>query len=98
MARKEEGSKTAKVLYRPVGIASSVISGVIATQLFKQVWKRVSPRHDAEAPKPLESDYRVREIVIAAAAQGAIFATVKALVDRGGARLFQRWSGEWPGK
>jgi hypothetical protein len=36
-------------------------------------------------------------VLIAAAIQGAIFAVVKAAIDRGGARAFQRWTGEWPG-
>ena len=39
----------------------------------------------------------MRDILIAATIQGAIFAAVKAAVDRGGARAFQRWTGEWPG-
>jgi hypothetical protein len=41
--------------------------------------------------------YRMREILVAAAIQGAIFATVKAVINRGGARAFQRLTGEWPG-
>ena len=39
----------------------------------------------------------MREVLIAAAVQGAIFALVKAVIDRGGARAFERWTGEWPG-
>ena len=35
--------------------------------------------------------------LVASAIQGAIFATVKAVVSRGGARAFQRLTGEWPG-
>jgi hypothetical protein len=34
---------------------------------------------------------------MAAAIQGAIFGVVKAAIDRGSARAFQRWTGEWPG-
>src|SRR5665647_1722657 len=29
--------------------------------------------------------------------QGAIYSLVKTLIDRGGARAVQRWTGEWPG-
>jgi hypothetical protein len=32
-----------------------------------------------------------------AALQGAIYAVVKAAIDRSGARAFERWTGEWPG-
>ena len=38
------------------------------------------------------------EILAAAALQGAIFAIVKALVDRSGAEGFRRLTGVWPGK
>ena len=35
-------STSAKILYRPVGIVSSIAGGLIASAIFKQVWKRVS--------------------------------------------------------
>ncbi|WGW11730.1 DUF4235 domain-containing protein [Saxibacter everestensis] len=97
MVREESGSKSAKLLYRPIGLVSSVIAGILAGQVFKQVWKRAAPGNNEDAPKALESEYRVRDVLLAAAIQGAIFGTVKALVDRGGARAFQKWFGEWPG-
>jgi Protein of unknown function (DUF4235) len=98
MPRTEKQSSTsAKVLYRPVGLVSSVIAGVVAGQVFKQVWKHATPGDEGDAPKALESEYDLREVLIAAAVQGAIFALVKALVSRGGAKAFERWSGEWPG-
>ena len=97
MAREKKGTKTARILYRPIGIMSGILGGIIAGQLFKQVWKYGTPGPNADAPDALQSEYRMRNIVAAAALQGAIFATVKALVDRAGARAFQRWTGEWPG-
>lgn len=93
----EKPSKTAKILYRPWGLAASILGGLVASQIFHQVWKRVDPNASDDPPKPLQSEYRLRKIVIAALAQGAIYAVVKALIDRGGARLFQKWTGEWPG-
>ena len=36
-------------------------------------------------------------ILVAAMVQGAIFSLVRALIARGGARAFERWTGEWPG-
>ena len=50
-----------------------------------------------ESPKALESEYGWREILPAAALQGTIFGLVKAVVDRGGARGFERLTGVWPG-
>lgn len=97
MRAEEETSTSAKILYRPLGMVTSILAGVIAGQIFKQTWKHGTAGPDADAPKPLESEYRLRQILLAAAIQGAIFAAVKALADRGGARLFQRLTGEWPG-
>jgi hypothetical protein len=51
----------------------------------------------SDPPKALESEYDLKEILIAATIQGAIYSLVKTLIDRGGARAFQRWTGEWPG-
>ena len=36
-------STSAKSLYRPVGLISSVPGGVIAGTIFEQVWKRAAP-------------------------------------------------------
>ncbi|MGH3423301.1 MAG: DUF4235 domain-containing protein [Nocardioidaceae bacterium] len=97
MPKEEPASTPAKILYRPVGVVASIVAGVVASQIFKQVWKHASPGERSDAPKALESEYRMREILIGSAIQGAIFAVVKAAMSRGGARVFQRWTGEWPG-
>lgn len=89
--------KSARILYRPVGLAGSIVGGVVAGQAFKQVYKRVTPGSEDHAPTALESRYSFGQVVLGAALQGAVFAAVKAAVDRGGARAFQRWTGEWPG-
>jgi uncharacterized protein DUF4235 len=94
---EKRSSKSAKILYQPLGLVSSVVAGIIAGQVFKQVWKHATPGDQEDAPKALESEYDLREVLIAALVQGAIFAAVKALVNRGGARAFERWTGEWPG-
>lgn len=92
---EQKPSKVAKIAYRPVGLASGIVGGVLAGVVSKQVWKAV--KHEPAAPGALESEYGWREILVAAAVQGAIFAVVKVVVDRGGARAFERWTGEWPG-
>ena len=58
---------------------------------------RVTPGDQSDPPQALESEYTLKEILIAATIQGAIYSLVKALIDRGSARAFQRWTGEWPG-
>jgi hypothetical protein len=97
MAREDKTSTSAKILYRPVGLASSLVAGLVAGWIFDVVWKHATPGPEADAPQPLQSEYSLKQIVPAAAVQGAIFAVVRALVNRGGARAFQRWTGEWPG-
>jgi hypothetical protein len=85
----------AKALYAPFGIIASVLGGLIASTIFKQVWKRIS--NEPDPPKPRQSEYGWRELLPAAALQGAIFTIVKTIIDRGGARGFQKLTGAWPG-
>jgi hypothetical protein len=84
-----------KLLYKPFGILFSVLGGILAGAAFKQVWKRVAGQEDA--PKAKESEYGWKEILPAAAIQGAIFGLVKAVIDRGGAEGFRKLTGVWPG-
>jgi hypothetical protein len=85
----------AKVLYTPISILFSVLGAMLAGTIFKQIWKRIS--HEDEAPKALESEYGWREVVLAAAAHGLVFGAVKAVIQRGGAKGFERVTGVWPG-
>ena len=84
-----------KALYTPFGILFGVIGGLIGGQIFKQVWKLVAGEEDA--PSARQSEYGWKEVLPAAAAQGAIFAVVKAALDRKGAQAFQKVTGTWPG-
>jgi hypothetical protein len=83
------------LLYKPFGIIFGVLGGLLGGVIFKQIWKLVSGEEDAPAAK--ESEYTWAEVLPAAALQGAIFALVKAAVDRGGAQGFQKLTGVWPG-
>jgi Protein of unknown function (DUF4235) len=98
MTSESRASSPAKVFYRPVGRLSSVVAGVISDAVFARVWRRLEPGEHGVAPRALQSKYRLREIVVAAMLQGAIAGGVKALTARGGARVFQQFTGEWPGE
>ena len=84
-----------KVLYKPMGMLVSVLGGVLAGAIFKQVWK-VAFKED-DAPKATDADRGWREILLAATLQGAIFSLVKAAVDRGTAEGTRKVTGVWPG-
>ncbi|MFD5409280.1 DUF4235 domain-containing protein [Streptomyces nojiriensis] len=86
--------KASTVAYKPVGLVLGAVGGMIAAAAFKQVWKVVEGEGDA--PSATDEDRSWREILIAAAIQGAIFAVVKAAVDRSGAVATRRVTGTWP--
>ncbi|GAA0491643.1 DUF4235 domain-containing protein [Streptomyces olivaceiscleroticus] len=85
----------AKVVYTPVGVALGACSGIIAGALFKQTWKRLG--HEGDTPSARDEERTWKEVLLAAALQGAIFATVKAAMDRSGATAIRRLTGTWPG-
>jgi hypothetical protein len=80
--------------YKPVGFALSWTSGTLAGLAFRKVWKAV--RNEDDAPDALDPDRRWGEILLASAIQGAIFASVRSMVDRAGARAIERRTGVWP--
>lgn len=83
-----------KLAYKPVGLLLGIGAGMLAGAVFKQVWKMTAG--DDDAPDATDEDRGWGEILAAAALQGAIFAVVKAAVDRGGAAGVRRLTGNWP--
>ncbi|AGZ38487.1 DUF4235 domain-containing protein [Actinoplanes friuliensis] len=86
--------KAAKIAYKPVGLLLGAGAGLVSGLIFKQVWKIVG--NDDDAPNATDEDRGWPEILIAAAIQGAIFAAVKATVDRAGAAGIRKATGQWP--
>jgi hypothetical protein len=89
-------SKASAVLYKPLGFGVGMLGGLAASAVVKRVWKRASGADDA--PTPTNRSDGWREILLAAAVQGAIYGVVKAAVNRGGAVGVRRLTGTWPGK
>ncbi|KAA6213908.1 DUF4235 domain-containing protein [Streptomyces albofaciens JCM 4342] len=84
-----------KLLYKPLGMIFGALGGVLAGFLFKRLWKLVGREEDA--PKATDEERSWREVLPAAALQGATLAVVKAAVDRSGAAAVRKATGTWPG-
>ena len=85
-----------KLAFKPVSILVSVLGGMIAARIFKQVWKLAAG--EDEAPRATDVRRGNREVLVAAALQGAIFALVRAALDRGLAEATRKLTGTWPGE
>ena len=84
----------AKLMYKPVGILSGILAGLLGKRLFELVWARFP--YDDPA-KPDQRDATWGEVLVAAGLQGVVYALVRAVVQRGGAKAFHRSTGAWPG-
>jgi hypothetical protein len=85
-----------KLLYKPFGLIAGIIGGMLARAAFRRIWRTVAK--EEKAPSPKDRDRAWREVVAAAAVQGAVLGGVKAFVDRAGATGFEQLTGVWPGK
>ncbi len=83
-----------KIAYKPVGLILGATAGAVSGLVFKQIWKHLAS--DDDAPNATDEDRGWGEVLAAAALQGAIFAVVKAAVDRAGATGVRRVTGRWP--
>jgi TRAP-type C4-dicarboxylate transport system permease small subunit len=84
-----------KLLYKVVTIVVSVLSGMLAGAIFKRVWKAAAG--EEEAPTATDIRRGWHEVLTAAALQGAIFALVRAAVERATAESTRKLTGVWPG-
>jgi len=91
-----ESTALARLAYKPIGILAGLLSGMLAGALFRALWARLGP--EGEAPKATDADRGWAEVVLAAAAQGAVFGAVRSAVDRAGATAFAQATGAWPGR
>ena len=85
-----------KLLFRFLSMLVSVGGGLLAGTIFKKGWQLVAG--EDEAPKATDAARGWHEVLIAAALQGAIFAVVRATVDRLAAVGTRSLTGTWPGE
>lgn len=72
------------LLYKVMSLLVSVIGGMLAVKVFNQVWKKA--RGEEHAPDARDLDRGWREVLLAAAAQGAVYGLVKAATRRAAVR------------
>jgi len=85
-----------KFLYRPVGAALGILAGLLASSLFRRLWRTVG--EEEGVPTATDRHRGWKEVVAAGAVEGALYGAVKAFVDRAGATGFARATGTWPGR
>jgi hypothetical protein len=85
----------AKLAYRPIGLAVSLGAAAIAGRLVGVIWKKLAD--EDEIPDALDAQYSMGKVIAAALIQAGVFAVVQSLVNRGGAKVFERITGAWPG-
>jgi Protein of unknown function (DUF4235) len=85
-----------KLLNKGIGLLVGILGGMLARSVFKKIWQAVTG--EDEAPTPTDARRGWREILLAAALQGAIFAVVQAVLDRATAEGTAKLTGEWPGE
>jgi hypothetical protein len=83
------------VSYQAVDLIAGMVGGLVAGLIFERAWSAIG--HGGDAPKATDEQRHWREILLAAGLQGAIFALVKAAVDRGLAEGTRKLTGIWPG-
>jgi Protein of unknown function (DUF4235) len=84
-----------KLQYKAVGLLVGVLGGMLASAITRKVWELL-PGHD-EAPEAIDTRRSWGEILTAAALQGAIFAVIRAAVERATAASAEKLAGEQPG-
>jgi hypothetical protein len=84
-----------KLIYKPFGIILGILAGIAGRQVFNVVWGKLD---EEEPPEATTEEARWVKVITAAALQGAIFAAVRAAVNRAGAKGYSHLTGVWPGE
>ncbi len=83
------------VIFRPVGIVSGIVAGIIGKRIFELMWGVID---DEDAPEPKYREISLAKLVVALLLEGAIFRLLRGVADHGARHAFSRLTGEWPGQ
>lgn len=84
-----------KLLYKPIGILSGALAGLLGRKLFARVWARFD---GAEPPSSDERGASWPRLLGALALEGALFRLVRGAADHASRRGFAALTGSWPGR
>lgn len=85
----------AKIIFTPISVLTGLVAGLIGTKIFEKVWAVFD---EEDPPDPKHRDVSWKKVIAALMIQGAIFRTVRGVVDRGSRKGFEYLTGSWPGK
>ena len=88
-------SKLSRKMYTPMSVATGVGGGLLAGQIFGQIWKRIG-NNEPEPPDPKDLSYSTTSVLLVGALQGLIVGLVRASLQRAGARGYQALTNEPP--
>lgn len=83
------------MLFRPMGLVSGLLAGMIARTVFNFIWARID---DEEAPEATHREASWRLLLIAAALRGLVYGLAREAVDRGSRQAYFSLTGTWPGE
>ena len=83
-----------RLSYRLVSAVIGIGGGLVARSVFRRVWHGLTGEDGR--PEPNDRTAGWGTVVLGAALEGALFAAVRAAVDRAGAVGVARATGPWP--
>lgn len=83
------------ILFRPIGLISGLIAGLLARRIFEKSWSSVG---DGEPPSAEQESPGLSRLILALLLEGAVFSLVRGLVDHAARVAFKRYTGAWPGE
>jgi hypothetical protein len=84
-----------KILFLPFSVIGGILAGFVGKKTFESIWHLFD---DQDAPDPKNREIAWTKLVTALLLQGAIFRTVRGLMDHGSRSAFSKLTGTWPGE
>jgi hypothetical protein len=82
------------VVFKPVGILSGAMAGLVGRKLYERMWRLVDSQNP---PAPSHDQVSLPRLTASLALEGAISQVARGLADHGARRGFAALTGEWPG-